>query len=245
MNDFVRQKTDEWMEDLDKLVQVATIQPHCAYAAFTHSFVPKWNYMMRVMDFEPEELASNLLRLEKAIREKLLPKFTGRMPPGDIERDVFELPARLGGLNIMNPSKSSETKFYEASALSKPIMEKLLSGDPTLTGVHTAQLSQQKILKKVREDTLKQHRQQLLTQITDNDFSRSIELASEKGASNWLTVLPIEEHGFSLPKQAFRDAVSLRYNWEASNSPSHCVWAHIFHTARLIMPYWWISINQT
>ena len=42
-----------------------------------------------------------------------------------------------------------------------------------------------------------------------------LELASEKGASNWLTVLPVQdlvqEHGFSLQ---FHDAIALRYGWD-------------------------------
>ena len=33
--------------------------------------------------------------------------------------------------------------------------------------------------------------------------------SKEKGASNWLTVIPIEEHGFTLHKGAFRDALTL------------------------------------
>ena len=39
-------------------------------------------------------------------------------------------------------------------------------------------------------------------------LKRSIELASEKGASNWLTVLPLQEHNFSLHKTAFHDVVA-------------------------------------
>ena len=44
-----------------------------------------------------------------------------------------------------------------------------------------------------------------------NTLKTSIELASEKGASNWLTVLPLQEHSFTLHKIAFHDAVVLRY----------------------------------
>ena len=36
-------------------------------------------------------------------------------------------------------------------------------------------------------------------------LKRSMEIASEKGASSWLTALPITEHGFALHKGAFRD----------------------------------------
>ena len=52
---------------------------------------------------------------------------------------------------------------------------------------------------------------------------RSVTLASEKGASSWLTALPIEEHGFALHKGAFRDAISLRYNWSPPNLPTSCI----------------------
>ena len=49
-----------------------------------------------------------------------------------------------------------------------------------------------------------------------------MELSQEKGASTWLTALPIDEHGFALHKAAFRDSLSLRYGWPLQNSPSHC-----------------------
>ena len=42
---------------------------------------------------------------------------------------------------------------------------------------------------------------------------RSITIAEEKGASSWLVALPIEKHGFSVHKNAFRDALRLRYEW--------------------------------
>ena len=38
-------------------------------------------------------------------------------------------------------------------------------------------------------------------------------ISVEKGASSWLTTLPITEHGFVLHKGAFRDALCLRYGW--------------------------------
>ena len=46
--------------------------------------------------------------------------------------------------------------------------------------------------------------------------------ASEKGTSCWLTTLPIQEYGFSLHKQAFRDALCVRYGWQLERLPSHC-----------------------
>ena len=41
-----------------------------------------------------------------------------------------------------------------------------------------------------------------------DDMRRSMELASEKGSSTWLTAMPLKEHGFSLHKRAFHDALA-------------------------------------
>ena len=38
-------------------------------------------------------------------------------------------------------------------------------------------------------------------------------LSSDKGSSNWVTALPLTEHGFCLRKGAFRDVLCLQYNW--------------------------------
>ena len=58
---------------------------------------------------------------------------------------------------------------------------------------------------------------------------RAVELASEKGASNWLTVLPIDEMGLTLNKGEFRDALKLRYDWEIADKPSICVCGDAFN----------------
>ena len=54
------------------------------------------------------------------------------------------------------------------------------------------------------------------------NLQRAMHLSQEKGTSNWLTVLPIEEFGFSLHKGAFRNALALRYSWPLHNIPSTC-----------------------
>ena len=42
---------------------------------------------------------------------------------------------------------------------------------------------------------------------------KRMEVASEKGASTWLTVLPLKFHGFALHKGAFHAALWLQYGW--------------------------------
>ena len=49
-----------------------------------------------------------------------------------------------------------------------------------------------------------------------------MDLAQEKGASSWLTSLPLEEFGLTLHKGAFRDAIALRYGWQPLHTPTSC-----------------------
>ena len=44
----------------------------------------------------------------------------------------------------------------------------------------------------------------------------------EKGASSWLTIISIQEHGFTLTKSEFKDALRIRYNKQLQGMPSKC-----------------------
>ena len=41
-----------------------------------------------------------------------------------------------------------------------------------------------------------------------------MELAGEKRASSWLSVVPVGEHNLDLHKSSFRDALCMRYGWQ-------------------------------
>ena len=49
-----------------------------------------------------------------------------------------------------------------------------------------------------------------------------MKLNKGKGAGSWLTALPLQDQGYCLNKQEFRDAVSLRYGWRIPNTPQFC-----------------------
>ena len=57
---------------------------------------------------------------------------------------------------------------------------------------------------------------------------------SERGASSWLTTIPVAEHGFTLHKQDFRDALCLRYGWRSSQLPSHCLCGEVFSVSHAL-----------
>ena len=68
----------------------------------------------------------------------------------------------------------------------------------------------------------------------ERDLQRCVELAAEKGASNWLTCRPLRQYGFVLHKGAFRDAVCIRYGWTPERLPQSCVCGRSFSVAHAL-----------
>ena len=52
--------------------------------------------------------------------------------------------------------------------------------------------------------------------------NRAVQQAKQKGTSSWLNVLPLEDHGFTLTKGEFRDALAPRYSKPLRSLPSNC-----------------------
>ena len=68
------------------------------------------------------------------------------------------------------------------------------------------------------ERTLEKLRESMShAQIRGNDIARM------KGASAWLTALPLKEEGFSLNKRELFDGIALRYRWPLKRLPQKCV----------------------
>ena len=78
---------------------------------------------------------------------------------------------------------------------------------PDETEIKTLQAS----ARREKEEWLKMQCEQVRESLPIK-IERVVELATEKGASNWLTVIPIKEMNFNLNKREFRDAIKLRYD---------------------------------
>ena len=73
----------------------------------------------------------------------------------------------------------------------------------------------------------KQHHKLVENQLDDNS-KRALKQKSEKGASSWLNILPLKEHGFDWNKDEFSDAITLRCNMNISSLPSKCFCSNNF-----------------
>ena len=110
VEDYMNEKVNNWVGEVTKLASIATTHPQEAYAALTHGLTSKWTYFMRTIP----NIANLLQPLEDTIRYRLIPAITGKSAISDLERDLFSLPTRLGGLNIPNTTTIS-SKEYDAS----------------------------------------------------------------------------------------------------------------------------------
>ena len=82
--------------------------------------------------------------------------------------------------------------------------------------------------RKEKDDGLREELEEMKAMLPDKT-KRAVDLACEKGASNWLTVIPLKDMDFALNKREFRDAVRLRYDWPIpDNNSSVCVCGSMF-----------------
>ena len=73
-----------------------------------------------------------------------------------------------------------------------------------------------------RQNTLLKQKVKEVEQSLSKNTLRAVQQAKEKGASNWLSVIPLEEHEFTLNKGEFRDAIAIRYNKALRGLLSQC-----------------------
>ena len=77
----------------------------------------------------------------------------------------------------------------------------------------------------------------LLLSLCENfepSLQSAVDFASVKGASSWLTALPLQEYGFSLHKFSFQDALALHYSWSPLRAPSHCACGSSFSVEHVL-----------
>ena len=215
---FVCSKVDQWRSTLSSLVDVASSSPHAAYAAFTHGISSLWTFLCRTTP----NICHLLAPLEDLIRTSFIPAFTGRAAPGDQERGLFALPARLGGLALVPPT-TLDNEYNASLQLTSPLSSLIVTQSPEVS--FEVLFSQWEIRSTIcweKGMALKEAADTLVSELP-SDLRHAVLLAQEKGASSWLTSLPIREHGFALHKGAFCDALALRYGWIPKDFPVECI----------------------
>ena len=76
-------------------------------------------------------------------------------------------------------------------------------------------------MNRIKEEAFQQE-VEIISAEMDTKTKRLLLASREKGASSWLSELPLKKRGHFLNKQKFRDSLCLRYGWPVPGTPLYC-----------------------
>ena len=102
--EYVSNKVKKWVDDIEELT--AKDEPQAALCSFTKAVSHRWTYVQRTIP----NISHLFAPLEEAIIDKFIPALVGRKI-SEIERRIFALPVRFGGIGIPDPTTTSDTEY--------------------------------------------------------------------------------------------------------------------------------------
>ena len=214
---YVEELCEEWISQLEQLSSIAKCEPQSAYCAFTAGFKHKLTYFIRTIP----DLSEILKPLDDVINNKFIPAITERQAISDDDRRLISLPARSGGLGIPIYSEACVVEYENSRKLTKQLNGKIVAQNQEVIEDQSEEVHTNNTLKAEKIQREKEILKDLRTRMTKEQM-RGNEVAQLKGASAWLTSLPLKEEGFVLNKREFFDALALRYRWPLSRLPQYC-----------------------
>ncbi len=112
-------------------------------------------------------------------------------------RDLLALPVRLGGMGITNPVTASQHANEASVKITSPLVADIIAQDQSKT-LDIFKVIETKASVRQSNCSLMAQQAEVAYEHLSPQLKRHIDLAKEKGASSWLSVLPIDDHGFSL-----------------------------------------------
>eukprot|EP00923_Selenidium_pygospionis_P019153 GHVN01033520.1.p1 GENE.GHVN01033520.1~~GHVN01033520.1.p1 ORF type:complete len:376 (+),score=31.07 GHVN01033520.1:296-1423(+) len=173
--------------------------------------------MQRTTEVLEEEFGG----LETHIKDVVLPAIIGR-PITSIERDLFSLPTRYGGLGVKTPAGGASDQLGASRIGTRHLSECCLSGTGFDKRTHQERMDAAK--REHHQNALRKNKEQLeviLPQV-ESRTRRAIERAVEGHTSSWLTAVPTAENQFDLSQTEFRDSIALRYHMPLAVTPENC-----------------------
>ena len=186
-------------------------------SAFNTALSQRWKFIQRTVSdtkilFEP---------LERKIREELIPALIGRQV-SDTERRILALPYLYGGMGILNPIDTAEREYNASKEITSDLADLIYHQELNLQLLDRTKIYEKKRkIYQMKEEQLKEEHERI-SDLLEEKEKKLFHAAREKGASSWLSALPIQRLGYTINKQEFRDAVCLRYGWRIHDMPKFC-----------------------
>ena len=111
------EKVTKWCNELHRPADFGKIHPHAAYSAFTHGILSQYTHFMRTIPgmYEFIKPVHDVIRLE------LLPPLLNSIVP-EVDRQLYSLLLRHGGLGNSILSKIAESQFEKSKVITLPLV---------------------------------------------------------------------------------------------------------------------------
>ena len=116
------------MRHIDVLSEAASSQPQLAYAALSKSLQHEWTFLLHVVP----QCGQLFQKLDLSLSCRFLPAMFG-VEVSAVERRLFALPLRLGGLGICNPVALASHLFNSSVGGTEHLVK-------SITGLETFEL---------------------------------------------------------------------------------------------------------
>jgi len=125
----------------------------------------------------------------------------GHSLPSDSLRKLFSLSAHWGGLGLPVLSLIWATELAASHNICEPLCDFISNKSLSFAEVPSSQLYRKSLICKLKAENYSSLSSALCEDF-DQSLRCSVDFASVKGASSWLTALPFQEHWFALYKSA-------------------------------------------
>jgi len=150
----------------------------------------------------------------------LIPALVGR-EVSEAERQILALPLWHGGLGLTDPRETVKTEYKHSTQITDKLTTKIYAQKLNLDYNPSDQLYTTHIKNRIRQEKNAKFQSSCDEELTPEP-QQLIKGAVEKGASSWLSALPLKAIGYALNKQEFTDAVCMRYGWKVKGILTHC-----------------------
>ncbi len=214
---YIEEKVRAWVNDVKQLAEIGAEEPQIALSAYTKGLCRRWAFTQRTIS----DIGHLFQPLEDCITNIFIPAIVGR-PISPLERQILALPVRYGGLGIQDPTQTSQAEYEASEKITEELVSLIYQQNNDLANLDYFKIKKVKAEAKAEKEKRFTEEYGSIVSCLDPLTKRSIEAAKEKGASAWLTALPLKRMGYILNKQEFRDAICLRYNWYIHDIPKYC-----------------------
>ena len=141
--------------------------------------------------------------------EKFLAAILGISSISSMERRLFCLRARKGGLGVSNPTSFADESYNTSREAVMVLYDTIVDQHGFSYEDHRKQTTSRKKQHRIMEEKHGELLGELLNELPA-DQVRAVKRINEGSLSAWLTALPIAAENFDLSEVEFRDALSVR-----------------------------------